>query len=116
MIHVYLDDSRPCPSGFVLARDAVECIALLEECEVDILSLDHDLGWMTKQTGMDVAEWLVQTRKFPQTVYIHTSSPWACKEMFQLLNGAKPEGMTLFPHKMPDELLLEIAHGRYKTI
>ena len=45
MIHVYLDDLRPCPQGFALAKDAKECISLLQEFEVDILSLDHDLGW-----------------------------------------------------------------------
>ena len=53
MIHVYLDDLRPCPQGFTLAKDVKECISLLQECEVDILSLDHDLGWISsKQAWM----------------------------------------------------------------
>ncbi len=66
MIHVYLDDLRPCPQGFTLAKDVKECILLLQEFEVDILSLDHDLGWSTMETGMDVVIWLTQQRKFPK--------------------------------------------------
>ena len=44
MINVYLDDLRDCPIGFVVARTFQEAIHLLENHEVDILSLDHDLG------------------------------------------------------------------------
>ncbi|MNR37491.1 hypothetical protein D3C85_1555120 [compost metagenome] len=115
MIHVYLDDSRPCPQGFVLAKDANECITLLQDCEIDILSLDHDLGWMSKQTGMDVVIWLTQQRKFPRTIYIHTSSPSACSQMYQRLDAVKPEGMGLYPHRMPDEVVLGVAQGTYSS-
>ncbi|EGL17807.1 hypothetical protein HMPREF9413_4395 [Paenibacillus sp. HGF7] len=44
MINVYVDDLRDCPIGFVVARTFQEAIHLLETHEVDILSLDHDLG------------------------------------------------------------------------
>ncbi|WNR42263.1 cyclic-phosphate processing receiver domain-containing protein [Paenibacillus roseipurpureus] len=115
MIHVYLDDSRPCPQGFTLAKDANECITLLQECEVDILSLDHDLGWMSKQTGTDVVIWLIQQRKFPRTIYIHTSSPSACTQMYQMLYAVKPEAMALFDHRIPDDVLLEVARGTYSS-
>lgn len=111
MIHVYLDDLRPCPQGFTLAKNAKECILLLEEFDVDILSLDHDLGWSTVQTGMDVVVWLTQQRKFPQSIYIHTSSPSACTAMYQMLYSAKPDGMKLYPHRLPDDLLLQIEKG-----
>lgn len=113
MIHVYLDDSRPCPQGFALAKDANECITLLEDCEVDILSLDHDLGWLSKQTGMDVVIWLIKQRKFPRTIYIHTSSPSACTQMYQMLYAVKPDGMGLYAHRIPDEVLINVAQGNY---
>ncbi|KRE93186.1 cell division protein FtsJ [Paenibacillus sp. Soil766] len=115
MIHVYLDDSRPCPQGFVGAKDATECIELLQECEVDLLSLDHDLGWMSKQTGMDVVIWLIQQRKFPRTIYIHTSSSSACTQMYQMLYAAKPDQMELYAHRMPDEVLMGVALGTYPS-
>ncbi|MEW9698825.1 cyclic-phosphate processing receiver domain-containing protein [Paenibacillus sp. SI8] len=110
MIHVYLDDLRPCPQGFTLARTADECKLILESCDVDILSLDHDLGWGSQHTGMDVVIWMVQQQIFPRTVYIHTSSPSACTNMFQMLNHAKPPEMRLFPNRLPDDLLWQIAH------
>lgn len=44
MIHLFLDDYRRCPQGFTLARNAEECLLMLKECEVGILSLDFDLG------------------------------------------------------------------------
>lgn len=109
MIHVYLDDMRPCPKGFTLAKNAEECIMLLEECEVGILSLDHDLGWGSKQTGMDVAHWIVQHRKFPRHIYIHTSSLSAGAKMYQILYMAKPESAQVHPSKIPEELLARIA-------
>ncbi|WP_246361973.1 cyclic-phosphate processing receiver domain-containing protein [Paenibacillus alba] len=113
MIHVYLDDLRPCPSGFTLAKDVNECVLLLEEFEVDILSLDHDLGWTSAQTGMDVVLWLLQKRKFPKTIYIHTSSRAACIAMYQMLYTAKPEGTSVYPNRIPDELLIQVAQGTY---
>lgn len=115
MIHVYLDDSRPCPRGFVGAKDAQECMTLLKECDVDILSLDHDLGWMSKQTGMDVVIWLTQQRKFPRAIYIHTSSSIACTQMYQMLFAAKPDDMELYAHRMPDEVLMGVAQGTYPS-
>jgi hypothetical protein len=111
MIHVYLDDLRPCPQGFTLAKNAEECKLILQSYEVDILSLDHDLGWGTLQTGMDVVIWMIEQRIFPQSVYIHTSSPSACSSMFDMLKAEKPEAMMLYPHRLPDDLLWQIAHG-----
>jgi hypothetical protein len=42
MINVYVDDLRDCPIGFVVARTFQEAIHLLENHEVEILSLDHN--------------------------------------------------------------------------
>lgn len=46
MINTYLDDLRPCPDGFVLAKTAGECRELIckHEGNINILSLDNDLG------------------------------------------------------------------------
>jgi len=41
---LYVDDLRDCPEGFVVARNMEEAIECLIKYEVDILSLDHDLG------------------------------------------------------------------------
>ncbi|MBD0379374.1 cyclic-phosphate processing receiver domain-containing protein [Paenibacillus sedimenti] len=115
MIHIYLDDLRPCPQGFALAKNAEECIMMLDTCEVDILSLDHDLGWGTQQTGMDVVLWMIQKRIFPRSIYIHTSSPSACTNMYQMLYSVKPETVKLYPGRIPDDVLWQIATGTHKN-
>lgn len=61
LIHVYMDDLRRCPSGFTLVRTVDECIELLRISEVDILSLDYDMGpgektgprWLQPSRGKD---------------------------------------------------------------
>lgn len=55
---VYLDDQRPAPNGWTLARNADEAIALLRKGTVTELSLDYDLGDPYFGTGLDVLDWL----------------------------------------------------------
>ncbi|MCR8641585.1 cell division protein FtsJ [Paenibacillus sp. N1-5-1-14] len=108
MIHVYLDDARRCPQGFVLARNVTECILLLDSSEVDILSLDYDLGW-DQPSGGEVARWIVSAGKFPREIYLHTSSNIGRIKMYEMLYAAKPEGVKVHNGPMPDELIVQIA-------
>lgn len=108
MIHVYLDDFRPAPKGFTLALNADECILLLEQCEVDVLSLDYDLGWGRK-TGYDIAAWIVRNNKFPREIYLHSSNPSARLRMYELLDLAKPDGVIVKNIPVPQERLDEIS-------
>lgn len=58
MLRVWLDDERPLPSNFdVHVKTADEAIALLKQGNVDVISLDYDLGTAQK-TGYDVACWI----------------------------------------------------------
>jgi hypothetical protein len=104
MINVYLDDLRPCPQGFVLAKTAEECCILLEECEIHILSLDHDLG-LGVPTGYDVTKFMVERRLFPREIYLHTSSTVGRMNMYQLLYRYKPEHVHLLNYPMPFSVL-----------
>ncbi|MCD1257469.1 cell division protein FtsJ [Paenibacillus athensensis] len=110
MIHVFLDDLRPCPRGFVWAKNVGECQLLLAECEVDVLSLDHDLG-DPAESGMDVVRWLIAERRFPKRLYLHSSSREARMRMYQMLYAAKPETMQLQATPVPEELLRELARA-----
>lgn len=110
MIHVYLDDLRPCPKGFVLARSARECILLLEECEVDILSLDHDLGW-NEPNGFEVVNHMVRRGLYPREIYLHTSSALGKMNMFQHLYRHKPEHVKVHNAAVPWERLELIAQA-----
>lgn len=108
MIHLFLDDYRPCPKGFVLARNGEECLMILRECEVDILSLDYELGY-GQMTGREVVVQLISEGIFPKEVYLHTSSMWGKREMYELLYQYRPEGMKLHNGPMPPEVLQQIA-------
>jgi hypothetical protein len=90
MINVFLDDLRKCPEGFTLARDYSECILLLSECEVNILSLDHDLG-EGEPNGYDVAKWIVKNNRWPRRIRFHTANPVGRSNMIQLLQRYAPE-------------------------
>lgn len=110
MINVYLDDSRRCPQGFVLAKTAEECILILEEHEVDILSLDYDLGWNCP-TGGEVARWIAASGKYPRSIYLHTSSFSGRVSMYETLYVSKPEDVKLHNGPMPDEIIEAVAKG-----
>jgi hypothetical protein len=109
LIHLYLDDIRRCPKGFSLARTGEECLIMLRECDVDILSLDYELGFDSGMCGRDVVAAIVREGLYPREVYLHTSSMSGKQEMYQLLYDYKPEGMILHNGPMSDETLQDIA-------
>ena len=99
-INVFLDDLRPCPEGFILARDVKECIKLLENNEVKVLSLDHDLGYNLK-TGYDLVKYMVEKDLYPEVIYLHTANPVGRQNMYQLLERYKPDCVELHYGPMP---------------
>ncbi|UVI27675.1 cyclic-phosphate processing receiver domain-containing protein [Paenibacillus spongiae] len=99
-MNVYLDDHRICPKGFVLAKNAEECIALLKHAEVETLSLDYDLGW-GQPTALEVVHYIVESKRFPKEIYLHTSSPSGRMQMYQLLARHAPMEVMLHNGPMP---------------
>lgn len=81
---IYLDDTRPCPQGWILVMSAEVAIDMLKQGSVDTISLDHDLG-ENKKTGYDVLLWIekeVATMRFvPPKMIIHTQNPVGRKNM-----------------------------------
>lgn len=57
-INVFLDDSRKCPEGYILAEDIDQCLALLENHAIAHLSLDHDLVNKYRNGLLLVEKWL----------------------------------------------------------
>lgn len=97
MINVFLDDSRPCPEGFVHAKSAQECILLLKECKVRILSLDFHLGW-DGGTGLDVARFIAAQGTYPEEIYLHSSDAVGRMRMYETLMQNKPEQVKIYNH------------------
>ncbi|WP_281887265.1 cyclic-phosphate processing receiver domain-containing protein [Paenibacillus sp. YYML68] len=111
MIHVYLDDWRKPPASFTLASTADECLLLLNECDVDVLSLDYDLGW-NAPNGFEVVRGMLLSGRFARRIYLHTSSDVGRRRMYEALYAGKPEHVELHNGPTPDELLLQLAKGR----
>ena len=82
---IYLDDERPCPSGWVLARWPDEVIEHLKRGGVEEISLDHDLSDDERGTGYDVLLWIerqVHTNHFvPPILSVHSANPAAVTRM-----------------------------------
>ena len=110
-IHLYLDDVRRCPKGFSLARTGEDCLVMLRECKVDILSLDYELGLHSKMCGKDVVMAIIREGLFPREVYLHTSSFIGKREMYELLFEHKLAEMILHNGPMDEKTLHDIAIG-----
>ncbi|WP_114495798.1 cyclic-phosphate processing receiver domain-containing protein [Fontibacillus phaseoli] len=106
-MHVYMDDFRRCPQGFTIARSMDECLELLRAMEVDILSLDYDMG-PGEKTGSDVVAAMVREGLYAREIYLHTSSMYGKKSMYDILYQNKPEHVILHNGPIPFDRLDEI--------
>lgn len=96
MINVYLDDVRECPKGFTIARSYDEVMMYLRTREVNILSLDHDLGENENneelKTGYDVVKSFCEEGLYVEKIYIHTDNVVGRENMYQTLLAAQKRG------------------------
>jgi hypothetical protein len=112
---LYLDDIRPCPKGFTIARTVEEAIDIYQYWNTGrvgekILSLDHDLGGLDgtyTRTGYDFCKWIIEENHynphfyFPDVVYLHTSNPVGRENMLQLLTRYAPSYARIHRSPMP---------------
>lgn len=83
MKNLWVDDERPAPEGWDLAKSYQEAIDKLETINYDKVSLDHDIASFDEngeKTGYDIALWLAN-RKYTSDEYIpskiecHSANP-----------------------------------------
>jgi CheY-like chemotaxis protein len=90
---LFVDDVRvPPDSTWEVVRTAQEAIDLLKDGNVDVLSLDHDLG--EDLTGYDVIKWIeeqVYTKDFksPEEIFVHSANPVGAKNIQQAIESIK---------------------------
>lgn len=90
---LWLDDFRvPPDDSWTWVHTAKQAIAILDSCDVDAISLDHDLGEEERcGTGLDVARHLTAMvkigRKMPTVVMLHTQNPVGRARMLDELSG-----------------------------
>lgn len=94
-INLYVDDIRRCPNGFVVAMNYGEAIELLKNNEINILSLDHDLGIDNngvEKNGYDIVKYICEYGISPKKIYIHTDNVVGRDNMYYTLIGARNRG------------------------
>lgn len=92
-INLYVDDLRDCPNDFKIARTVEEAIYYLENFNIEILSLDHDLG-VDKEgnllpTGYDLVKYICEKGLKAKQIYLHTDNSVGRENMYQTLLGAQ---------------------------
>jgi hypothetical protein len=89
---IWLDDVRPAPLTYSLARSVNEAIALIESAEkegeeIEIIDCDHDLGdyYFDGGDGIKLLDWLCERETF-YTIALHTANPVGRDNMQRLIN------------------------------
>jgi hypothetical protein len=112
-VNVYLDDVRRIPPGFVAARSAQECLLLLAESQVNLLSLDYELGY-GQPNGMAVVHGMIAAGTYPKEIFVHSSSLMGRAQMVFELRAANPPGVVIHDGPMTSEVLDAAALGEAK--
>lgn len=88
---VFLDDWRPCPSGWEKAEDFNEMIRILSQNKgkIEEVSLDYDLGGV--RTGLDVCKWFLGEDYWPPIIRVHSSHGSGVRAMKTFLEANAPE-------------------------
>jgi len=88
-VNIYMDDLRPCPKGWLLARTTNECLHLLEthKGNVKLLSLDHDMT-ENDNDGYWTVKQIVDRGLYAEVVYLHTANGVGRKNMKCYLENA----------------------------
>ncbi len=88
---IWLDDLRPAPSGYVVARSVNQAIELIKKneakgAEIEVLDLDHDLGDYSIDGGdaIKLLDWLAERGTF-YPVKLHTANPVGRANMERML-------------------------------
>lgn len=96
MINLYVDDLRECPKGFVIARTVNEAKDYLQNNQVSIISLDHDLGedslGRLLPTGYDLVKYICEKGIKVEKIFLHTDNPVGRDNMYFTLIGARARG------------------------
>lgn len=114
MINLFLDDERVEPLGFLRVSTVKTLVDFLElnDEEIDVLSLDHDLG--EEPDGTEAAKWLVGLyldRDRIKTIQFHTNNTVARKNMYSYLKSAQKAGVFSPSTRISSEII-EYKNGK----
>lgn len=136
---LWLDDRRPCPDGWTLARTAREAIELLKRHHFEAASLDHDLGHCESCTecsgyksacgcechwsGMTVVIFMITTGLWPETKPgVHSANPVGSSNIVASIERywpdrqAGPKLLTYPPGEVPGAKWIELTKGEWAIV
>jgi hypothetical protein len=99
-VRVWLDDMRAAPVGFTWAKTARQAIDMLENCDVEFISLDHDLAeehyadmdrstGFSEDTGYAVVLWMEKNDAWPDLgCAVHSFNPVGKARMLAAIEQA----------------------------
>lgn len=120
---IWHDDIRRPPEGWSWARTNEEAkLRLLAVHDVEVISLDHDLGlenedpdaenaWLrigpcTDGTGLDLVDWMIENDCMPNEVIVHSLNSVGANRMIKTIKAAYERGFLSNP-------ALRIGHFPY---
>lgn len=90
-MNVYMDDQRTCPFGYVLAT-TVECaLQIVRGHDVNILSLDFNMGWR-QSNGLDFVNAFCKEGLYVKEIHLHTNDVIGMHKMKQRIERGKEQG------------------------
>ncbi|EKZ0898461.1 cyclic-phosphate processing receiver domain-containing protein [Listeria monocytogenes] len=94
-MNIFVDDLREAPEkydqAFTTAENFLEWYALNEHPEIDLISLDHDLGEYNMD-GYDLVKFLVDFNVSFHNIQFHTDNTEGFKNMYYYVKDAADKG------------------------
>ena len=82
---LFVDDCRPAPDGWELARNLAETRAwVTANGAPDVVSLDHDMG-DGEPTGLDIARWMLEAMALPRLCMVHSANHWGAESIVNFI-------------------------------
>jgi hypothetical protein len=86
---LWVDDCKPCPEGFAVARTYDDALDLMRRFSYDALYLDHDLGEdAPNRTGYDLLVQVQREGRCPPTVHCISCNPVGRKRICDAIEHA----------------------------
>jgi len=119
-VKLFVDDVRPAPLGWLVARTVADAKAYLLRDDIDEVSLDHDMGWCADcartaasdivlhcahvEDGYQLVQWMIAERRVPAMVRVHSMNPDGKRRMLHALEryAAFPANRVLKQGEIPN--------------
>lgn len=92
-LKLYVDDVRQVPTGWHLARTITQAIRILATFRVEVISLDHDIGYLNEdgtisEETFEAVVWYLKLmpENIRPRIEIHSDNPYARNKYKGILN------------------------------